>query len=410
MNRRVSPTLVFSSLGHLYTHLFTSIFAVVVLTLEQVWRRPYHDLIALWTVGSLLVGAGALPAGMLSDRVGPTRMMVVFFLGAGASAVLAGLAGSPLMLLLALSLLGVSASIYHPVGIPWLVQNTPVNRGRALGFNGIFGSLGTAAAGMMAGVLIDLVNWRAAFMVPGAISMVTGLAMIRAVRRRTVVDGTMEIDDGPARARGEVLHALVLLAVTMFLAGIIYHGAQTALPKLFAVRFGRGDLTGGGALNVGLMVAGVYGVAAFMQLAGGYLADRYPLKRVYVGAIFIQIPALWLLSRLGGVPLIVVATLMVMTGAGALPAENMLVSRYAPPGRHGLAFGLKFVLAFGAAPLAVGLVAAVSERTGGVFAVFLILTALAGAAFLAASLLPGGERSRADVDVAHPPELDPTLT
>ncbi len=95
------------------------------------------------------------------------------------------------------------------------------------------------------------------------------------------------------------------------------------------------------------------------------------------------------MGALTGFPLVFLATLTVMAGAAALPAENMLLSRYTPPGRHGLAFGLKFVLAFGAAPVAVQLVARVSEATGGVIGVFPVLTALAGTAFLAAATLPG---------------------
>ena len=49
-------------------------------------------------------------------------MMILFFLGIGASAVVVSLTQSPLQLALALALLGVFASIYHPVGIPMLLQ------------------------------------------------------------------------------------------------------------------------------------------------------------------------------------------------------------------------------------------------------------------------------------------------
>jgi FSR family fosmidomycin resistance protein-like MFS transporter len=384
---RPSSTLIFSSLGHLYVHLFTAIYFVIVLTLEQVWQRPYHELVALWTLGSLLVGAAALPAGMLSDRFGPTKIMSAFFLGIGVCAIGAGLAGSPASLVAGLTGIGLFASIYHPVGIPWLVRNTSDNRGKALGFNGIFGSLGTAAAGLTAGVLIDVINWRAAFIVPGVASLFTGIAMVIAARRGTVTDGpsSHHTEDDPPE-KNEIFRAFAVLAVTMFIAGLVYHATQTALPKTLAVRFGAEGSQS--ALNVGLLVAVVYGIAGVMQLGGGYLADRYPLKYVYIGAILLQIPTLFLVGELTGVALVTVAMIMVMAGAGALPAENMLLSRYAPKGRQGLAFGAKFVLAFGAAPLSVQLVARVTERTGSVFLVFTFLTGLAAISFLVAMSLP----------------------
>ena len=84
-------SLLFSCLGHAYMHLFTAFYFVIVLALEVDWQLPYHELIALWTLGSLLVGAAAIPAGMVSDRLGAAPMMVVFFVGMGASSIVAGM-------------------------------------------------------------------------------------------------------------------------------------------------------------------------------------------------------------------------------------------------------------------------------------------------------------------------------
>ena len=87
--------LVFSCLGHSYMHLFAVYFFLVVLPLEREWAMPYHELISLWTIGSLLVGAMALPAGWLGDRWSAPGMLVLFFLGLGGAAIICGLATSP---------------------------------------------------------------------------------------------------------------------------------------------------------------------------------------------------------------------------------------------------------------------------------------------------------------------------
>ena len=186
------------------------------------------------------------------------------------------------------------------------------------------------------------------------------------------------------------MRAFTILVITMFLAGMVYHTTQTALPKVFAER--HEGLAGEGTVGIGLMVAVVYTVAGVIQIIGGYLADRFPLKLVYVGAMAVQIPALWLAASLGGLPLMLVATVMVMAGVSALPAENMLLARYTPQRRHGLAFGVKFALSFGAAPVSVLLVALVNERTGGFYWVFVVLAGLALAALAVAMLLPRDRR------------------
>ena len=70
-------SLVFSCLGHTYMHVFTAFYFVIVLALEADWGLPYHELIGLWTLGALLVGLGALPAGWLADRWSTSGMMTI---------------------------------------------------------------------------------------------------------------------------------------------------------------------------------------------------------------------------------------------------------------------------------------------------------------------------------------------
>ena len=113
-----------------------------------------------------------------------------------------------------------------------------------------------------------------------------------------------------------------------------------------------------------------------MQLAGGHLADRYPLRRVYLFAWICQIAALLLISTLAGLSLFAFAVLAASISVAQLPAENMLLARYTPEQHHGLAFGVKFVLAFGATPLAVMLIAWTRELTGGFSALFVGLAAI----------------------------------
>ncbi len=388
MSYRPSPTVVFSSFGHFYIHLCTAFYFVIVLALEQVWQLPYHQLLGLWTLGSLMVGVVALPAGMLSDRLGASNLMVVFFVGMGGSSIAAGLSNSTTGLMLALTGIGLFAAIYHPVGIPWLLRGAGRDRGKVLGFNGVFGSLGAAGAGLTAGSLIDLVNWRAAFIVPGAICCMTGLVLLVYVLNGRLPDAAPARAATAAPSRKDMMRAFDILVVTMFLGGVVYHTTQTSLPKVFALR--HGGLVGEGTFGIGLLVAGVYTAAAMMQVAGGHLADRFPLKSVYLGTMLIQIPTLWLAASLGGLPLMLVATVVVVAGASALPAENLLLARYTPARRHGLVFGLKFALGFGAAPLSVQLVAIISGRTGEFYWVFALLAVVVLTAVTAAVFLPGG--------------------
>ncbi len=368
-------SLVFSCIGHAFVHLFMALYFVVVLAIEIDWSIPYHDLIGLWTVGSILVGVCAIPAGWLADRWSAPGMMVVYHIGLGGAAIACSFMAAPVALAVGLAAIGLFAAIYHPVGIAWLVRNAE-SRGKALGINGIFGGLGVAGAGLIAGLLIDFHSWRAAFFVPGVACVATGLALWYCVHRGLVVDdGEDRVQSAPV-ARGDMVRVFVILLMTMLLTGLLYQSTQVSLPKVFDLRLR--DLAGDGALGIGFAIAAVYTISSVMQVYGGHLADRYPLKPIYVGAFLLQVPLLIAVGAFSGLPLIVVAML----------AENMLLARYAPQKHRSLAFGIKFVLAFTIAPVALQLVAFVQERTGEFVWLYYILGGAALFACFAALMLP----------------------
>ena len=399
-SRSARLSLGFSCLGHAYMHMFTSFYAVIVLSLESAWSLPYHELIELWTLGALLVGLGALPSGWLADRWSATGMMVIYFLGMGLAGIVCGLVDGKLAMLLGLAAIGLFSSIYHPVGIAWLVRNAK-ERGRALGINGVFGSLGIASAAVVAGTLIHHFGWRAAFIVPGAVCLVTGLALLFCARRGWVREGEGDPHRDPPRSRGDMLRVFAILIFTMLCIGVIFQSTQIAMPKLFDLRLD--GLAGAGVLGIGLLVGAVYVVGGAMQIVGGLMADRFPLKPIYLGAFVLQVPVLVGVALLSDLPLIFFAIMTVVLSNGPIPAENMLLACYTPRRHRGLAFGVKFVLSFGTGPLALLLVAGIQETTGEFTWLFGMLGGLAAACVAVALFLPGESR-RVPVPAAQPRE------
>src|SRR3546814_20885520 len=82
-----------------------------------------------------------------------------------------------------------------------------------------------------------------------------------------------------------------------------------------------------------------------MQLAGGWLADRYPLKPIYLGAFVLQVPVMALIASTGSPALVGLSIMTVLLSSAALPAENMLLARYTPAQHRSPPFGVKFALA-----------------------------------------------------------------
>lgn len=381
--RQARAALSFSCIGHLYAHVFEPIFYIVALVLPGELGLPYEEVLTLIVAAKLLYGILAPGAGWLGDRWSTTGMMAVFFLGLGASAIAVGLATTPLALAVALAATGMFGSIYHPVGISWLLRNA-IDKGKAIGVNGVFGGIGPAVAGLVAGAAIETLGWRVAFIGPGVLVMLTGLAFLWAVHRGRVVETKADRAPPPPPSRDDTWRAGLVLSVTMLGAGLIYQATQPALPKLFSERLGDGMGVGAAAMAVTL----VYLVAGLTQIVAGHLADRHPAKVVYVLAALAQAPLLLLMAWASGLPLVALALLAVASNMAAIPAENLLLNRYTPARWRGTALGMKFVLSFGVSGLAVPLVSAIRGWTGGFETLFVLLAASALVIGAAATLLP----------------------
>ena len=85
--------------------------------------------------------------------------MEIYFFGTGAFTIITGFAETPMTLAFGLAGIGLFASIYHPVGMSWLVSRTS-KTGTALVFNGLFGSLGFVVAPLVAGSFTGLWSLR----------------------------------------------------------------------------------------------------------------------------------------------------------------------------------------------------------------------------------------------------------
>ena len=113
-----SPARVISfvNAAHFIDHYSMLIFAAAVIVMGPALGMAYSELLPYATPGFVAFGAGSLLTGWLGDRWSRRHMMVIFFVGIGASMIAVGLVRTPLQLGAALLSIGLFASIYHPVG------------------------------------------------------------------------------------------------------------------------------------------------------------------------------------------------------------------------------------------------------------------------------------------------------
>lgn len=402
MSRRV---LIYSSLGHALMHLMTAFYAVIVLTLAISWNLRAEDLLELYAPAAVLLGVMSLPAGWASDRFGAPIMMVVMFLGLGVSSIACGLVptGDTLALSIALCGIGAFGAIYHSVGIGWVIR-TAKEQGHAMGVNGLFGSVGLALYGIVPGVLITLASWRAAFIVPGIVCLAIGAALIWEMARKRIVDRPMPATPGVQPGRAEFWRVFIVLSVTMALEGVIWQAVLFGSGFVFEAQLGE---LARAALWIGLATSMIYVVSGLAQYAlGRRVVDRYPLRSSYIVAQSLQVVAMLALA-IGNMPVALCGAIgSAILSSVAGPVENILIARYTPSRYHGLGFGAKFVIAFGASPLAIMAIAWIRKATGSLEMLFLGLAALSVLITLVSLLLPKGD-GKAAIPAASRPQAVP---
>jgi MFS family permease len=384
---------LFLNVGHFFDHLAVLIFATVAaLALASEWRMSYAELIVYATPGFVAFGLCAIPAGWIADKWSRPGMMVIFFIGLGVSAILTSLARTPLEIGAGLFLLGLFAAIYHPVGIAMVVQGRQ-KTGIPLAINGIFGNMGVACAALFTGLLIDLSGWRMAFVVPGAVAILVGLAY--AVFVYTAPEGFSGgrgTSTTPAKTsvttlkleKAELIRLFAIIFFSTAIGGLIFQSTTFALPKIFSERLAE---VAGTATLVGWYAFIVFTVAAFSQLVVGYLVDHYSIRTVFAFVAGLQAVFLAIMPRLQGPMAVIVSVAFMLVVFGQIPINDVLVGRITQSEWRSRVYGLRYIVTFSVMASAVPLIAWL-HATWGFAALFIIMALAAGCIFVAVLLLP----------------------
>jgi MFS family permease len=165
-SRNEVRVLVLTGTAHFTTHFYEVMFPTLAVALARESGLPLAQVLGWSFAGYLLFGIGALPAGLVADRVGHRPLLIAGMLGMGSAALAAGRVAPGPSLALLLAVIGACASIYHPAGMG-LISHTVRARGRALGINGIFGNLGIALTPIVVAALAARIGWQRTYLLAG---------------------------------------------------------------------------------------------------------------------------------------------------------------------------------------------------------------------------------------------------
>jgi MFS family permease len=340
------------NIGHAIDHMFLLIFAAAVGTIAlEFGFSKWVDLMPYGVGAFVLFGLGALPSGRLGDLWGRRRMMLVFFFGIGAAALLTALAQNAWQLAGALTLIGAFASIYHPVGIPMLVQRSP-NPGAVIGMNGLAGNLGIAVAALVTGFLVKWIGWRAAFALPGLVAIGLGVVFAWVCPPEGLAPAKRAGNGGKALPPALVARVLAVMTGAAVTGSLLFNFTTNGNAQLLTERFI--GIVEDPAL-LGAMLAAVYAVASIAQVVVGRLIDRFALKPLYLWITLAQIPMLGLAAHAQGWWLLALLVGSMIFIFGAIPFTDAMIVRYVDDANRSRVAGVRLTVSIGISSLAVWL-------------------------------------------------------
>ena len=321
-------------------------------------------------------------------------MMVVFFIGIGLASIATGFAQSPLQIGVGLFVVGVLAAIYHPVGLAMVVDSAKASgTGMAIGINGVWGNLGVGCAALLTGWFIDHGGWRSAFIAPGVLSILIGLAYWWHVRGDIAAAATRPKSAGATSdptagltpdAKAALLRLTAVVFFTTAVSSLVFQSTTFALPKVFDER-----LSGiaGSATLVGWLAFLVFAIASLAQLVVGSLLDKLGPRTVFMGVAAIQVVFFAMMPGLKDWQALAIALGFMLGAFGQIPINDYMIGRMAKSELRATIYGLRYIVSFTVLAAALPLIAYLHAHHG-FDVLFRVLAGAAAVIFLAVTLLP----------------------
>jgi MFS family permease len=374
---------IYINISHFLDHFMMLIFAKAAYDAGKYFGFTYDEIIAYGAVGFLFFGAFAPLAAHLSEKISRSFLMIVYHFGIGLSSILAALATNIWFFAFSLSLIGIFAAIYHPVGIAMLLSKNK-NNGIRIGINGVFGNMGVAAAPIITGFILFYGNWRMCFLIPGVFCIIYGLNFLYRLQSEQGKSTHAEESLDQPFAKNW-LRALSSIGLSTLSAGFIFGAMTFIIPRYFETSLS--NISTSVAIT-GLLAGTVYAIASFSQIFVGKMIDRFSPKLILLTISIGQILFIYSSSIFENWSLFFMTLFAMAFVFGQVPINDIILSRYVPDRKRAKILSIKYVLNLSAGASVLPICSLMMQNGFEMRQIFGLMSIFAVFIFFAAMLLP----------------------
>lgn len=352
---------------HVLNHLQYSITAVIF---PVMMTELGFGLVALGFISALssFVGQGLqVIYGFLANFFKRTTMLAVGNVVVGTTAMAQYFVGSYPQLVAARVAIDAGSSPQHPVGSSILSRYYPKSRGWALTFHHSAGNFGSFIGPAAASLALLYMDWRAAFVLFGVLSLIMGLSLF------WVRDAGGSIESGGAKKKAQAgLNAYVeclknrniLFTSLVLMVGAAGRGTginMTYLVPFFIAQYGVSASSGGFLLTL-MQGAGLLG-----PLAIAWFSDRIGARRgiTQITLLLSAVTTVWLVQH-GSLTVLFYVNLILygafVQARGAL--TQTMIGDFATPEQTDAAFSIYYFVGFISGPIWTMIIGYVMQNYG----------------------------------------------
>ena len=343
----ISYGLLVMTLTHTLTHVFQRMPSALFPTL----MRPEEFNLTLQQIGiiaaipPLCSALLSIPMGLLSDRYGARKMVFASMVVSALGALLASQASNPIIFIVAISLLSVSTTIYHPAAYSFTTKIVkPGDRPKVLGIHGAGGTLGMSLGPISLSILIGLLafGWRQAFLF-WLIPIILGAITVFGIKTEPTEDLQVNPASQMVEAEKPNIRSMMTTSLLLFLVFVGIRSIGRSMVGSFlpiymvntkGISESLANIIYGGNTLMGLIAAPL----------GGALASRFGEKRWLLGVLILSYICLGLAFLVPNT--IAFTTLYLISGFFnflGMAANSSIVAKLSPSSQRGLGYALFFL-------------------------------------------------------------------
>jgi len=322
-------------------------------------------------MSGFIYGAGSLVGGRLSDRLGEVKTITLSLAFAGFSTLIFLIARELLTFSVALLLVGVGASLYHPTANSAISKVFKTNMAEAMGLHGTGGNIGYMFAPLVTVAMGDLWGWRYPWIFFGLLSVFVAVLILRMSR------APFQKNNYRIKMREVVrLPGMWILLAYNMMVGLYFKGVDFIFPSFVQYRFSpilEKEIV---STLTGVAVFSMFAVGILGQWFGGKSSDRFGSRGALITtSIFVSL-SLFLLPTVSE-PFLSISLFVLLYGLffyAHQPALNSLAGLITPDIMRGTMFGILFFFSFGLGSASTGMAASLADRYGLEVAFYALMT------------------------------------